>query len=178
MNLLNKTSAYTIGHMEYQNGEGWRQYVEKELTPLGINIYNPYAKPFCENVEENEDMGAHLKMLMETEQYDEVSKIMRRIRNFDLRLTDISTFCIAHIQPSIASWGSAEELTTVCRAKKAVFISVEGGKKKCPRWIMGMFPHKYIYDSVGDVVTMIKKIDSGEKPMDSDRWKLLKPEFR
>ena len=55
---------------------------------------------------------------------------------------------------------------------------MEGGKKKTPLWMMGMMPHKYIYDSIEDVVDMIKRIDNGEKEIDSDRWRLLRIELR
>ena len=41
-----------------------------------------------------------------------------------------------------------------------------------------MFPHKYIYDSVDDIMDMIVKIDNGEKEIDSDRWRLLKKCYR
>ena len=43
---------------------------------------------------------------------------------------------------------------------------------------MGMIPHKYIYDSVEEVLDIIHQIDRGEKEADSDRWRLLKPEYR
>jgi hypothetical protein len=32
--------------------------------------------------------------------------------------------------------------------KKPLFLSIEGGKKKTPLWLMGVVPHKYIYDSI------------------------------
>jgi hypothetical protein len=57
-------------------------------------------------------------------------------------------------------------------------VAIEGTKKKCPLWLLGMFPHKYIYDSVDDILEMLIKIDEGKKEIDSDRWRLLKPEFR
>ena len=56
--------------------------------------------------------------------------------------------------------------------KKPVFLSV-GDKKKCPLWIMGMLPHKYIYNNVEEILEMVKKIDSGEVFIDSDRWRIL-----
>ena len=62
--------------------------------------------------------------------------------------------------------------------KKPVFVSMEGGKKKTPLWMMGMMPHHYIYDSVEEVVEMVKRIDDGCKKIDSDRWRLLKEELR
>ena len=62
--------------------------------------------------------------------------------------------------------------------KKPIFVSMEGGKAKTPLWMTAMFPHKYIYDSVEEIIEMVEAIDSGEKEIDSDRWRLLKPEYR
>jgi len=41
-----------------------------------------------------------------------------------------------------------------------------------------MIPHNYIYDSVEEIMEMIKQIDSGEKKIDSDRWRLLRKDLR
>ena len=43
---------------------------------------------------------------------------------------------------------------------------------------MGTIPHKYIYDSLEEILGTIKKINDGEKVIDSDRWRLLKEEYR
>jgi hypothetical protein len=43
---------------------------------------------------------------------------------------------------------------------------------------MGQLKHKYIYDSIEDALTMVKKIDSGEVIIDSPTWRLLKKEYR
>ena len=109
---------------------------------------------------------------------DIVAERMKKVRNFDLRLCDLSDFIIAHINPAVASWGSAEELVTSCRMKKPTFISVEGGRNACPLWVLGMFPTKYIYNNTQEILDMIQKIDAEEKVIDSDRWKLLKEEYR
>ena len=103
---------------------------------------------------------------------------MREIRSFDLNLVDRSDFIVAHLIPDVASWGSAEELVTAIRMKKPVFLSIEGGKKKTPLWIMGMLPHKYIYNNVTEIVDKLKNIDSGKKAIDNERWRLLKKELR
>jgi len=103
---------------------------------------------------------------------------MRTVRNYDLNLVDRSDFIIAHILPEVASWGSAEELVTAVRAKKPIFISMEGGKAKTPLWIMGMIPHNYIYGSVDEVLEMIHQINDGKKSIDSDRWRLLRQDLR
>jgi hypothetical protein len=55
---------------------------------------------------------------------------------------------------------------------------MEGGKKKTPLWMMGMIPHHYIYDSVDEILSMLKEIDEGNKKIDSHRWRLLRKELR
>ena len=47
-----------------------------------------------------------------------------------------------------------------------------------PLWLLGMFPHKFFYDSINDILKMIEDINSGEREIDSDRWRLLKKDLR
>ena len=155
-----------------------RDYVEGELEPLGIRIFNPYKKPFVKDVKEDEDTRLSLDHCQKHGYFNDVAERMSLVRSYDLNLVDRSDFIIAHLLPEVASWGSAEELVTAVRMKKPIFISMEGGKHATPLWIMGMLPHHYIYDSVEEVVEMIKQIDSGEKKIDSDRWRLLRHELR
>ena len=179
MGLLYKTKVYLVGSMQYvADGRTWRSEMTTELTKLGVTVFDPYIKPFVDDVKEDESVRAALKEHMQKGELDIVADRMKKVRNFDLRLCDLSDFIIAHINPAVASWGSAEELVTSCRMKKPTFISVEGGRNACPLWILGMFPTKYIYNNTREILTMINKIDTGEKAIDSDRWKLLKVEYR
>ena len=178
MDLLDKTRTYLVGHMQYASGRDWREQVEEELRPLGIRIFNPYKKPFVKDVSEDEDTRLSIEHCMKHGYFNDVADRMRLIRSYDLNLVDRSDFIIAHLLPEVASWGSAEEIVTAVRMKNPLFISMEGGKHKTPLWMMGMLPHHYIYDSIEEVVDMIKQINNGEKKIDSDRWRLLKKELR
>lgn len=176
--ILNKTRCYLVGSMEFSDGQPWRNRVKEELKETGIIFFDPYHKPFLNSPEENDDARKGFKSWMESGEYNKMTDVMKKVRADDLRLCDISDFFIVQINPQVPSWGSAEELTTINRAKKPIFMFVEGGKTKCPIWIMGMIPHKYIYNGLDEVLTVIKNIDSGKKEIDSDRWHLLKPEYR
>ena len=178
MNLLRKTKTYLVGHMQYADGREWRENVEIELEKLNITVFNPFDKPFVKDVDEGEETRREIEKMMALGYYDGVAEKMKDIRSHDLNLVDRSDFIIAHLEPSIASWGSAEEIVTAVRMKKPIFISMEGGKHATPLWMMGMLPHRYIYDSIEEVVDMIKQIDSGDKKIDSDRWRLLRRELR
>ena len=177
-NLLYKTKTYLVGHMQYLSGRDWREEVTEKLAPLSITCFDPYKKPFVKDVEEDEASRTEMETWMRTKQYDRVSERMKTVRSYDLNLVDRSDFIIAHLVPDVASWGSAEELTTSIRMKKPTFISMEGGKSKAPLWILGMLPHKYIYNSLDEVTEMLYAIDNGIKPIDSDRWRLLRKEYR
>lgn len=177
-NLLYKTKTYLVGHMQYLSGRDWREEVTEKLAPLSITCFDPYKKPFVKDVEEDEASRIEMETWMKTKQYDRVSERMKTVRSYDLNLVDRSDFIIAHLVPDVASWGSAEELTTAIRMKKPTFISMEGGKSKAPLWLLGMLPHKYIYNSLDEVTEMLYAIDNGIKPIDSDRWRLLRKEYR
>ena len=177
-NLLHKTKTYLVGHMQYLSGRDWREEVTEKLQPLGITCFDPYKKPFMKDVEEDEASRVEMETWMKTKQYDRVGERMKIVRSYDLNLVDRSDFIIAHLVPDVASWGSAEEIVTAIRMKKPTFISMEGGKAKTPLWLLGMLPHKYIYNSLDEVVEMLYAIDNGIKPIDSDRWRLLRKEYR
>jgi nucleoside 2-deoxyribosyltransferase len=178
MNLLDKTKTYLVGHMQYLSGRNWREEIAGKLEDLGITSFDPYKKPFIKDVEEDEATRQEMDVWMKTKQYDRVTERMKTIRAYDLNLVDRSDFIIAHLVPDVASWGSAEEIVTAVRMKKPVFVSMEGGKCKTPLWMLGMFPHKYIYNSLDEIIEMLYAIDSGSKEIDSDRWRLLRKEFR
>ena len=177
-NLLYRTKTYLVGHMQYLSGRDWRSEVTEKLSPLGITCFNPYDKPFIKDVNEDDEARENMKVWMKTKQYDRVTDRMKTVRSYDLNLVDSSDFIIGHLVPDVASWGSAEEIVTAVRMKKPIFVSMEGGKCKTPLWMLGMFPHKYIYNSLDEVVEMLYAIDSGDKEIDSDRWRLLQKKFR
>ena len=141
--------------MQYLSGRDWRSEVTEQLSPLGITCFNPYDKPFVKDVEEDDSRRAEMLEMMEKGYYDEATKRMKTVRSYDLNLVDRSDFIIGHLVPDVASWGSAEEIVTAVRMKKPIFVSMEGGKCKTPLWMLGMFPHKYIYNSLDEVVEML-----------------------
>ena len=74
--------------------------------------------------------------------------------------------------------GAAQKSLLLRANEEATFVSVEGGKNKTPLWLLERMPHNYFYNDIDEVLDMIRKIDSGEKKIDSDRWRLLRKELR
>lgn len=176
-NILNKTTCTVIGPMQYADGRSIREYLTEKLKKYGITVYDHYHKPFVNAVEEDESVRANFKEWLENEEYDKLAE-RRSIRTFDLKLIDISDFIIFTFDPDVLTCGSWEEFFWSNRLKKPIFFVNVKGKKKTPFWIFWTIPHKYIYSSIDDVLQTIEDIDSGKHPLDSDRWKLLKMEYR
>lgn len=178
--VLDKTRVYLVGHMEYLPGQGrhWRNKVKESLSKLGIVCFDPYEKPFLCDVPENDDVIQDRRSRLALGDFDSVASEMKQIRSYDLNLCDRSDFIFACINPSVASWGSAEEIVTANRMKKPIFLVVEGGKSKTPLWLMGTIPHKYIYDSVDEALAVIEGIHNGSVAIDSSRWRLLEKSYR
>lgn len=178
MNVLNKTKTYLIGFMEYGDGRGWREEMTPFLRAMGVTVFDPYKKPFTNAPEEDEHTHKRMEALMEQGEYDEVAAHFKQVRAFDLSMVDRSDFIVCYLNPDVPTYGTVEELVTAVRMRRPVFVSVEGGKKKTPKWLLGMMPHKYIYDSLDEIKDVLTRIDTGEKEIDSDRWRLFKESYR
>lgn len=179
-NLLRGTRCYLIGHMQYQDGRGWRDTIKDMFKDTGIKFFDPYHKPFVHDVPEDESARAEMKHWMDTEQYDLVQSRMEKVVKCDHTLCQICDFFIASITPEIASWGSADEITNVIDMGKPLFLIINhpDGKKATPLWLMGRIGHKYIYNSLEEAADTIRAIDQGIIKMSSAQWKLLVPDLR
>lgn len=180
-NHLENTKTYLIGHMQYADGMPWRDEFKKATQHLKLTYFDPYEKSAYLDewfIDESEERRKVCLAHMEQGNYDYVSNKFKQIRRHDLSLCDKSDFVVGKIIPNVASWGAAEELATSVKIKKPVFLIVEGGKKKTPLWIMGMIPHKFIYDSVEDVVRALDRLDAGIDSFDPAYWRLLKKHLR
>ena len=164
--------------MQYAEGRKWRDRAEHELCKMGITVFNPFKKPFETDVEESTNVSEEMASQMKNGDYEAVSRRMKRIRAFDLNLVDRSDFIIGHLYPNVASWGSSEELSIAVRMKKPIFLSIEGGISKTPYWILGQVPPECLYDSVEDIISEVKRLNSGEKQVSLERWRLLKKNKR
>ena len=193
--VLNKTRTYLIGPMQYAEGRYWREDFSEFLTGINVTIFDPYKKPFINAPEEDEKTHEWMEELMKKGDwqspydstaecnfigsgYDEVANHMKKVRNFDLSMVDAADFIICYLNAEVPTFRTMEQLSWAARCKKPTFIIMEGGKVKTPFWVMGMFPHKYIYNSFDEVKDILTKINNGSVAADSDRWRLFKHELR
>lgn len=178
MGALHGTSCYLIGQMQYMNGAPWRNLVKALLEPRGIQCFDPYHKPFVDDVDESDETREKLLAELEAGNYEFVANRLKKVRNFDLNLVDRSDFIVCYLNMKYGTCGTWEEFFQANRHKKPIFCVFEGGKKKAPLWVFGTIPHRYIFDSIEEMTGHILGIDNGEIAPDPKRWRLLKPEFR
>jgi nucleoside 2-deoxyribosyltransferase len=177
--VLHRTKCYLAGNIENSNAPGsWREQVKHELGETGIVFFDPLKKPFMDSVNEDKEHMARLFKLRAEDRFDELARIMRKIRVEDLSLVDRADFLIALISAKTASWGTAEEVFWANRMKKPIYLVVAEGLRACPFWIFGTLPSHQIYGKIEEVTAEIKKIDSGEINIDLTRWKIFREEFR
>lgn len=179
MNVLRGTRCYLVGHMQYSDGQQWRDLIEEEVgKKMGVVCFNPYKKPFVNQRPEDNSTRQWLEKEMQNGNLQVVHEHMKQVRADDLRLCDISDFFVCHIFPRVASWGSAEEIVTANRMKKPIFVAVDGGVKNTPLWLLGKLKPHYFYNNIEEIISTLQAINSGKKQIDSDRWRLLREEFR
>jgi nucleoside 2-deoxyribosyltransferase len=177
--VLHRTKCYLAGNIENSDAPGsWRDKVKSELRQTGIIFFDPLKKPFLDSVNEDKQHITRLTQLRKEGRFDELARIMRKIRVEDLSLVDRADFLIASISARTASWGTAEEVFWANRMKKPIFLVVAESRRACPFWIFGTLPCDQIYSGIEEVIAEIRRIDSGEKKIDLTRWKIFREEFR
>jgi nucleoside 2-deoxyribosyltransferase len=177
--ILNRTKCYLVGNIENSNSpESWRDKVKTELKETGIIFFDPLKKPFMDSINEDKEHVAMLQRLRTNGEFEELTRVMKKIRVEDLSLVDRSDFIIAVVSAKTASWGSAEEVFWANRMKKPIYLVVTEGKRGCPFWIFGTLKHDQIFETIDDVITELKKIDSAEKQIDLTQWKVFREEYR
>lgn len=178
MGLLNRTRVYLAGNLENSSDTtNWREYVEKELSKIGIICFNPMKKNFVMDTVEDDEFRNTMIKRRELGDWDTVHDFMKGCIQKDLRLIDISDYVIFKFEFDKPTYGTIHELILSNFERKPVFLICEN-KNKVPLWLVGLLPEKYIYSSVDEVIDMLNRIDSGHVKADSKRWRLLKETLR
>ena len=180
MKTLEGTRIYLVGAIESadDSGVGWREKVTNEFESMGIKTLNPCDKPFIKDVDETDTFQDDMKALRNAGDWNELARRMKEIRIYDLKLVDISDAIFVYLDADLKTCGSWEEIFTANRMKKPVFFIYKQGKEAIPTWMYGVLPHKYFYSSIDDALQTLRDINDGKLTIDSERWKLLRKEYR
>lgn len=175
--LLKKTKLYQAGHMEFADGRDWRNKLKEDFADMGLVILDPYNHQFVNRIDESPEQHARLYKMREEGDYENLAGFCKQFRVYDLNCVDRADFIVWNLDITVPTIGSVEEFVAAVKMKKPSYVIVKQGKRKCPLWIYGMIPHKYIMNSVEEFVQKIRDIDNGTTPMD-ERWKLFNMDIR
>jgi len=171
MNRLANSRVYLVGPMDCapDAGVGWRQRIQYDLADLELVWLDPTQKPIDIGLE-NPENRVRILAAKAAGDYDTVAKDMKIIRHVDLRMTDIADFIIVHIDTSIYSFGTIEELSTANRMKKPIVAHVEQGKQNAPNWLFAMLPHQMIFSTWEEIYAYIRHVAYDDEIELHDRW--------
>lgn len=177
-NLLAKTKTYLVGPIQYACGRKWRKEIAEFLHLKNITVLDPYKGQMVGDSPEDEKLHTWFNQLVANNDFETLSKELKKIRCRDLRFVDLSDYLIGYINQDIYTCGTWEEIFLANRQKKQIFLVVEGGLKKCPFWVFGAIPYKFIFDSFEKLKNYLDAIDLGKEPITNTRLHLLKKEYR
>lgn len=171
-NKLKYSRVYLAGPMDLdrQAGREWREHISTYLNDYNIIILNPYKKPIA-NGFGLEDDESHRQVQLATieKNYDQVSRLMKCVRQVDLRMVDYADFLIVNLALDKRPCGTWEEIFTANREKKPILIKCED-KSKIPPWLFAVLPHELFFENWYDVMSYIDHIDKGLDTNYLGRW--------
>lgn len=171
INRLYGSRCYIVGPIDRaeDNGIKWRKDLTPFLRSFGIVVLDPLNKPINKALEDSRHRKLRTQ-LKKDENYDDFSKIMKEIRNIDLRLTDIADFIIVNLDLLIHTCGTYEEIFLSNREKKPILIHCPQGKSSIPDWLYGVLPHQMFFNNWKELKDYIIYVDSSPSPETYDRW--------
>ncbi len=157
-----------------EGGRAWRANLEPWLKTLGVIPLNPYEKPLLEGegLEDDENfelVGEAIKKL----DYDEVTRLMKPIRNIDLRLVDSADVIFAYLDLDKNPCGSYEEIYLANRQRKPIIIVCPQGKENIPPWLFSVLPHNMMFGTILDAKTYLEHIAYDSQVETFDRWRFF-----
>ena len=138
------------------------------MTDLGVVVLNPLNKPI-EVAKEDAESRKDRKTLKANGDFDTLRTEMKKIRNVDLRMVDISDFLIVHLDLDVYPCGTIEEIVLANRQKKPIILHMQQGKVQVPDWCFGMFHHNTMFGNWDELKNYLLGINDGTVT-NTDRW--------
>ncbi len=174
-NNLWQQRVYLAGAIDRvkDRGSNWRDSVTPYLKVLGLTVLNPLKKPLQNSEETVEKVNKRHELKVDG-RLDEVAIIMKRIRNIDLRLIDVSDFIIVYIDMEHNLFGTVEEIVTANRSKKPILVVIAQGVENAPDWLLGMIGTETIFNKFEELFEYLKYVnEENDVEKLSERWVLF-----
>ena len=172
-NHLAGMTAYLSGSIEASkdNGTEWRkQFIELcWKKDLHISFIDPCNKGPGAIQEEIGEERQRLKQLKASGNFEEVTKIMKSVRKWDLRAVDYSSMVVVMIDKDVPTWGTPDECIVAERQRKPIIGIVKGGPKNAPDWTFAVMRYQEMFESIEEAIEYLIKLNNGTIPLDK-RW--------
>lgn len=138
---------------------------------MGAGAFDPCEKPL-QSYHEDEKNITWRRGLKSKGDYDELSKMMRKISNIDLRGVDDCGALIVNIDLDSRPCGTLHEIVLSNSQKKPCIIRCEQGKEQIPDWLYGRLPHALFFSTWGEVYNYLTHINTAPDSDidDLNRW--------
>jgi len=175
MNKLAGMRCYLCGPIDCAPdfGIGWRRDISDFLKSMKISILDPTDKPINGYMDEKEELVHIREQYKKNGQLEYVTRLVKRIRAIDLRLVDLADFLIIHLDTTIFSCGTMEELFWGNRMKKPCLTHIEQGRINTPDWLLGTLPLEHFFDTWQDLKIYLTNINNNSKIDTTRRWCFL-----
>lgn len=190
MNRLAGMLTYLIGPMDYatDKGAGWRLEITPFLHRMNVGVLNPCDKPStnvdviedetlyerinkCKSLAREAELSGDLALAKEL--YSQAHYLAQNFVRYDLRMVDISHFCVMHINPHIHMCGSYGEQSMACMQRKPIVGFCPQGKDKIPNWLFGILKPELLFSSIDEVKNYLRHVDSDPVVDDHNRWRFI-----
>lgn len=172
INKLSGLRTYLAGPIDSANdlGAGWRKDIGSFLINLGVSVYNPLEKPVSIGLEDFEHREER-RIAKDNEDWDVLRGYMKKIRQIDLRMVDVSDFVICYLDHNIKTCGSYEEIFMAEKQRKPVLIVSNGGIRNLSDWMFGAFNLEHMFDNWAELKWYLNEVNTiGEKADSTGRW--------
>ena len=173
MSRLRGSRVYLCGPIDDASdyGQGWRNDLKPFLKEQGIIYIDPCDKPIQDRYKEGPDFIKLRRQYKEKGDYEALSKMMKKVRIFDLRCVDVSDFLIVYLDLSVILCGTLEEVFCANKQKKPILIMCPQNRINVPDWIFGTINYRHIYDDWKSLKDYIEYVNTNEEePEHFKRW--------
>ncbi len=163
MGILESTTCYLGGPIEYDTGPNWRIEVKEVLEgEFGIKVFDPLSDP-------KQQWFSTLQQARKDKDYKMMREVARKFVRKDLCLVDRSDFLVVNLPYNIPTTGSHHEITQSNDRKKPTLLVCDKGKEYLPFWYYGFIKSDYLFGNWKNLYAYLRVVEKGVYNYD-ERW--------
>lgn len=176
MGLLQNSTTYLVGPIEFSDGSGWRDIAHIELAKMGIMAFDPmrkkswYPKTALGSPKEYITAIKGEKSVFTRQEAFFAAKFLIDV---DLRYVHSCDFILAYLPIGVCTYGSVDELMIAAATKKPILVFGPG--RVASSWIVPKIAdannwEDSFFETLDDALNYLRKVDKNEVPIDPLLW--------